>query len=362
MLLLKYVLGIYGRLLWRTLLALLVLYLIIDIMDHADDLGGLQGVADWSAYLSSVGVFALYQLMPAATLIAATVFLTGLAATSELTIMLSAGLSGRRIFAPVILVSLLLALGHPFLGELAHGWAQPEFERLRSQEPGSSPVRGIADVRGGDLWVRSPEGDRILHVGRFDLSPEQNRLQRVRVYDLEASVLVGRIQAPEARVETGDWLVLSQVQQVDLRSGQQWQLEQLRLQFPGLRTAAVASYRKLSEYSLAELWRDLQDLRQVGARWEPYLAELCSRLSRSLAIVVLPLMALPFGMQVQRSAGRVFGVALGMLMSLLYLGVDSMALALARAGALHPAISPFLANLVFMGVLALFWPRLRAVL
>jgi lipopolysaccharide export system permease protein len=102
--------------------------------------------------------------------------------------------------------------------------------------------------------------------------------------------------------------------------------------------------------SFRELYVYVNRLRQGGHRVHAYLVQLHAKLSFPLVHLIMAVVAIPFALASPRSGGRAVGVGVAIGISVGYWFVDSMALALARADLLPPALAAWTANIIFAGL------------
>jgi lipopolysaccharide export system permease protein len=81
-----------------------------------------------------------------------------------------------------------------------------------------------------------------------------------------------------------------------------------------------------------------------------YLVQLYSKLSFPLVHVIMALVAIPFALASPRSGGRAVGIGVAIIIAVGYWVVHSVALALAQADLLPPALAAWTANIVFAGI------------
>jgi lipopolysaccharide export system permease protein len=102
------------------------------------------------------------------------------------------------------------------------------------------------------------------------------------------------------------------------------------------------------ELTLPELWHALKDPPQ-GEPVSLYRADFHDRIIRSLSILVLPFLAIPFGVVSKRS-GRGFGLVAGVLLVLTYHKVEEFAAAYTSSGHASPWIAMWIPFLLFAGL------------
>ncbi|WP_027389826.1 LptF/LptG family permease [Chrysiogenes arsenatis] len=344
MILQRYLLKQYLVTLALTLVALLSLFLVIDSVEHFDELWLLTSWFSVVRYYASATIFALYQLLPAAVLIATILFGTHLSITNEIKVLLASGLSLRRLVAPAAVCAFFLMLGHFALGEVNYRMAMPAMKSTLKYE--AKQVQPLSEVVGGNLWVRSIDGNEFAVIHRFNLS--LHMFQGVEVFTLRDGVIVQRIDAASARL-FADGMELHDAHIESFTGLGRQHVPSLTLPFLGVDGAARAVGRELQEYSFSELLEDFPLVVASGQEWGRFVGEMGARLLASLAVLLLFLIAIPFGITLERSGGKAFAVARGLGIAVIYYLLSHLTAALGSAGALSPWLAPFLTLAICLG-------------
>lgn len=344
MILQRYVLKQYITTLLFTLIALLSLFLVIDSVEHFDELWLLTSWVAVARYYASAMIFALYQLLPAAVLIATILFGTHLSVTNEMKVLLASGLSLRRLVAPAAVCASVLMFGHFMLGEVSYRIAQPAMKSILKYE--AKQERPLSEVVGGNLWVRSLDGNQFAVIHRFNLSISM--FQGVEVFTLHHGVIEQRINAVSA-VLFPDGMELRDAHIESFTGGGRHEVASLRLPFLGVDGAARAVGRELQEYSFSELLADFPLVVASGQEWGRFVGEMGARMLASLAVLLLFFIAIPFGITLERSGGKAFAVARGLGIAVMYYLLSHLTAALGSAGALSPWLAPFLTLAICLG-------------
>lgn len=153
----RYLTGLYFKNLALVSGSLLAIYLLIDFFERADNFvqSGL-GVDAALGYLLLKTPLIFEQIMPASLLLSGVISLGLLNRHHELMALRSAGLSIRRITAPLLLAALATTL----LGLASSQWLVPptlsEINRIWYQEVKKEKPRGVE--RGGRIYYRGTDG------------------------------------------------------------------------------------------------------------------------------------------------------------------------------------------------------------
>lgn len=245
---------------------------------------------------------------------------------SEMAAMAACGLGGPRLYRPILLVALPLALAQGWLALQLVPWTDAERARLLEQAQLDMEVNAI---RAGSFQA-GMGGKRILYAQEVTDEP---RMRRVFIHvqrDDGASVM---LTAKEGHLETkpgGRYLVLSDGYRYEGRPGGA-DFRIVEFERHGLlirRSDPAAEGGKMAARPTAELWNS-DDPQEV--------AELQWRLSMPLGALVLAMLALPIGRASPRSGryGKLF------IAVLLYVGYVNL-LAFAQSWTEHGTIPPLL--------------------
>ncbi|MCA1779681.1 MAG: LPS export ABC transporter permease LptG [Xanthomonadaceae bacterium] len=198
----------------RVSLVLVGLYVSVDLVREAADLGEGYGVPEMLLYLLRTAPARLYDLFPFAILIGGVIALGRLNASQEAVAMRACGFHRWRIVshslaAALVLVGLVMAAGE-WLVPALETQARIERERARTGQVGMAP--------GQQLWVR--DGPFMIRAGLLIQNDfEQVGFTGLRFYELDADGQLQRlILASGASHRNGFWH-LFEARRLDLKSG-----------------------------------------------------------------------------------------------------------------------------------------------
>ncbi|HKJ75461.1 MAG TPA: LPS export ABC transporter permease LptF [Alphaproteobacteria bacterium] len=271
-----------------------------------------------------------------------------LSMTSELDALMSTGFGIPRLIAP----ALALAFALMILNLILAFWVQP-YSRyayrellfdLRSGALGASIKTGEFNKLGDGFALRIGEshdgGQRLVNLfaqkrhhngavtamsaeqGSFLRTNDENTiLLRLKDGEIISSDTAGTTPVV-LKFDTYDWPIkLPLVEKFRARGGANLEL------------------------TLPELWRALKHPPQ-GEPVSLYEADFHDRIIRSLSILVLPFLAVPFGVVSKRS-GRGFGLVIGVILVLTYHKVEQFAQAYVSLGNVSPWIGIWIPFLLF---------------
>jgi len=290
---------------------------------------------------------ALHDGLPVVMLVATIFLFLTLSRYHELTALKAAGVSLYRVSAPILGLSLLVAIGSGLFQELALPVLNERGDEVdRVKIRGQAPRHLQSRQR---LWVRS--GDSRFYRVEL-LHPGTNDMYGVTILELDREFrLVGRLDARRAHWTPAGWELSegayreigadNKVQTVPFG----WTALDLREEMDDF----IRIQKSVSAMSFWELKDYINQLEAAGFQIRKYLVELYSKLSFPLVNLVMVLVAIPFALQSPRG-GRLFGIGLAIAIMAGYLVVHFVALAFARADLLPPLIAAWTANVIFMGI------------
>ncbi len=298
----------------------------------------------------------VYQGLPVVMLVATVFLFLTLSRWHELTALKAAGISLYRTSAPILLFGVLVAAGAGLFQEFVMPTLEERGEEVeRVKIRGQLPRHLRSRTR---LWLRASD-TRFYRVEL--LSPASSELYGVTILDLGPGFqLRSRLDARRALWTPGGWeLTEGAIREIG-RDGQVTTLpfthttldlgETIRDFTEIQKPASAMSYRELREY--------VARLEAAGFQARKYLVDLHAKLSDPLKNFIMVLVAIPLALQAPRG-GRVYGIALAIVIMAAYLVVDYSARAFARAELLPPLLAAWTANVVFLGLGASLFLRAR---
>lgn len=342
-----YVGGRYLRVFALTFSALLALFYISTFIDISERL--LKGQASpgtIAAYMIFSTPEFVYFVIPIAVLLAVLVTIGILTKTSELTIMRACGVSLYRAAAPLLLLG-LLASGALFLVQekaLARGRTQAEVinDRMRGRPP---RVAGVLTRR----WMAGRSG-QLYHFASFD--PRAGELGRLSIFEMDAASwrMTRQTFTPRARFRGGVWVAEAGWVQTFPAAG-----APVRTALPAGPLAGVeppdyfgTEGTAAGKMSLPELRRYVADLESSGANAAAARVEYHRKIAFPLVTVIMTLLAVPFAVTTGRR-GALYGIGLGIALSIAYWFMLSIFTALGASGVLPPLLAAWAPNLFFAG-------------
>ncbi len=322
----------------------IAIFVVVDIIEKADVF------LDHNAPFPMIARFYLFrapevvvQVQPVALLLATFMALGQLNRFGELTAMRTAGLSLRRILAPVFAVAATGAVGALLIGEYVVPPANRERDRIYTvqiQDLHREDPRERADV----TYLGSD--GRIFYIRLYDSAAR--RMQDVSLQVFRSGDLVRRIDAASATWE-GDRWVFEKGFLRTFENGAEKAQAFTRMPVAGIAERPEDFAKKTpepDEMSYRELRAYVSRLRASGARVENYLVDLHLKLAFPLVNFIVVLIGAPLATRM-RMQGAALGFGLSVLIAFLYFAFMRTGQALGHNGALPPYLAAWLGDLVF---------------
>ena len=322
----------------------LVLFLVIDFVETADDfLSNRASVAEiFRYYLYRIpGVF--YMISPVAALVAVLITVSLRARTNEFTAMFSVGISPLRAFAPLIAGCTLLsafALGDSeILAPRANRMAR-EIARVRVR-----PGRVAAQFSLNRYWIRGENA--VLSAQVIDTGGRA--LHGFQYLEIDRDFrLVRRVDARIAEVaEGGRWRLRDGTERRADGDQQAEPFKEREFPFPesiqgfldGETPPGEMTFRQLSAYT--------GDSKSRGYDVRRFEVDLHAKLSYPLLNIIVGLIAIPIALRTPRTGGVWRSIGAGLLIGFFcWMGL-SASLSLGRMGMIPPPAAAWFPDLLF---------------
>jgi lipopolysaccharide export system permease protein len=351
LLLTRYVCRYFVRFFWGGLGACAALLLLIEIFDRLDEFIERQVLwqdAVW--YLALKLPEMLYQMVPAACLLASVFTFSTLSKYQEITAIRAAGLSPLRLARPLFLCGGVACLGLLVAQEYLLPYTNQAYNLIwRTRISHQKIDMRLGLFQQGQIWYRSPQ--RLWSVKLS--APLEQRLLGVTIYELDAAgVIRQRYDAAEARWDAQEgWTLLQGTHRTFDASGMFAGLPEVfaerRLPFPE-QLLEISTVRKQPEnMSLREILASARQARSEGLHDPLYLVEFHGRVAFAAVCIIMAGFGVPLALRSNRSGGAVRAVGLTLLGGFSYWIVHSIAMAFGHNGQLPPLVAAWSANFCF---------------
>ena len=335
-----------------TVLILVAVVLVIDVTENIDKFhrNGATNGEIFKYYLNFVPWVA--NLITPITTFIATVFITAqLAGRTEIVAILSSGISFRRMLVPYM-------VGAVCIGALSFalaGWVIPNSNKSRTEfemaYKGKADNNSLSNIHlqtrpNTFLYIRTYNND--ANMG-FDFS-----LEKVEGTEVVGKLIANRLTWNE---DSSHWQYMNwQYREIDslnetITKGRQMDTV-LNIHPSDFETI----YRAFDTMTMPELNREIDKIRSRGAQGvQTYLVEKWTRVSAPFAALILTFMGVIVSSRKTRG-GAGLKIAVGFVISFLFIVSYIIGKTYAEAGSMDPAISVWIPNILF-GSLSLIMYR-----
>lgn len=334
-----------------TLLVLLVLLALAGLFEFIGQLDNVQG--DFG--IPEALLFAAlrlpqlsFEMLPIATLIGSLLGLGGLATSSELVVIRTAGVSVVRLIGMVTVAGVVLTVLTALIGEFI-GPPLDYFARNMRNEAIFEQEEALDNA----AWIK--DGPIILNLEQINTEFE---LGGIYVYRFnEDNSLASIARAENAGIDETDRWILENFRATRFADdGVQVIETSLAVESFDINSEllGIALVKPIS-LSARGLMSYIGYLKQNGLSAERYEMELWARVARTATVVVMPVLALAFVFGSLRSAGHGTRLMIGVLIGLLYFLASEMLANSGQVFNLNPAVVTWLpsAALVLVTLFAL---------
>jgi lipopolysaccharide export system permease protein len=332
-----------------SLAAVVGLFLAVDFAEHATVLRGegwLLAAAELYLYRAAIVV---WQVAPAAMLLAAAVTASGLRKTREYTALRSVGLGPLRVAAPVIAVCALAAVSLAAFGDVVVVRASERAEQIMA-EKFNRTSRYAAAAQVQKRWFRGKDGRRVYNLRD---AGADGTYARVTVLELTDDFrLSRRLDAARMRpaAERGAW-VLEEVEERWFEGGGGFGRHAERTyRFDEDPESFAVRAGRPSQLRRAVLAEQAALRARLGLPTADFELEWHRRVSYPLAGIPAGLVALALALRRERKGHLTAALVEAVGVSFAYWALDGIALSLGHAGRLAPAVAAWAPAALFLAV------------
>ncbi len=339
-----------------TLLVLLVLLALVGLFEfikQLEDIRGGYGIPQALLFTLLTLPQLAFEMLPIAVLIGSLLGLGSLATNSEIVVMRTAGVSVARLAGMVAVTGLVLTILTAVIGEFI-GPPLDYFARtMRNQSRFEQQDRAA----GSAAWVK--DGPVIMHLERINPDFEFGALYLYRFNDDNSLQSIAR--AENAGLDDADKWVLENFRETRfdddgvhvVQSSLAVESFDVNADLLGITLVKPISLSSRGLLSYIDYLRK-NDL--SAARYE---TEFWSRVSKTVTVIIMPVLALAFVFGSMRSAGSGTRLLIGVLIGLAYLLASEMIANSGQVFNLNPAAVTWLPSIALCVVTGFALSRVR---
>jgi len=333
------------------LAALLALFAFLDLMRQIQSLG--QG----NYQLANILMFVLlsvpghvYELLPIAALIGTIFALVQLTAHSEYTVIRVSGISAQRMGWTLLQIGLPLVIASYIIGE----YVAPPSEQLAQQIRLKATSGVVAQEFRSGLWVK----DEQSFINVRNVLPD-TALEGIRIFEFDKNHRLRAISLAQRGGYRGEniWQLSEVTRTLFADSGVSVvTLPSMEWRFvlnPDILSVLMIVPEQMSAWNLYQYVTHLEGNQQKTSRYE---IALWGKLTQPLSILVMLLLALPFGYMQRRTGGVSAKIFAGIMLGLMFFMASQLFAKLGQLNDWHALFSATLPTLLFLlAALGMMW-------
>jgi len=337
----RYVLTGFLRGYITALLALAGFYILIDALANIDEFARASDVGLVAEYYINMLPVVIYQVSPAACLVAVLVRIGRLARDNEILAMRAAAISPARIVSPVMAAGVVIAVAIGLLGEFVITAAAPRAEDLHRQIRGRRAAQATRKIEN----LVGEHAGATYYIGELDLEAAIMRSVSLTRPDTGEDIV-----ADWAAWDGKCWVLHDGVRRVYSPDGRDVILEEA---FEELEVALdltpdelALSAREPESLRIGQLRKQIEYVRRQGSEPASAIYEIHMRLAAPLANVVTVLLGLIFALNLHRGGAIAgFGIAVGA--SIVYYLLVILCQTLHEGRVIWPEVAAWIPNILF---------------
>jgi len=353
--------GILSQYLMRTILTSTALVLVVllalaglfEFISQLDDVQGAYNTPQAILFAALRLPNLAFQMLPVSALIGSLLGLGGLAASSEIIVMRSAGLSVRKLAMMVGVAGFVMLVVTGLLGEFIGPPLDYYARNMRNEA-----IYGEDDNRfGNETWVK--DGPVYLHLERVNAEFDFGSLYVFRFN--KDNELASIAKAENAGIGEGDRWLLENFRETRFRNdGVQAVESSVAVESFAVNAEMLgSSMAKSTSLSARGLLSYIGYLKRNGLDASIYESELWYRASRTAAVMIMPMLALAFVFGSLRSGGAGARLVMGVGIGLAYYLSSEMLANSGQVFDLNPALLSWLPSAVLLLVTVIALARIR---
>jgi lipopolysaccharide export system permease protein len=321
------------------------IYLVVDFFERINAF--LFNKAPWpmiGAYFLNKFPAILFQVTPAAVLLAAMITLGVMSRHNEIMALKSGGVGLWSLVHPILGTVLLIFVGQLGLNEFIIPSTNQNARVIRDLV--IHKKKPMAAFKQSQVWIRGPH--QILNIQL--IRPETNTLEGLTLYRFKSNFeLVQRVDARSAQWKDGRW-VLTDASVTDFKrkgTPARKNYREMALTLPETPADLQIAEKNPDEMNFRELREYVQRIEHDGYDASKYRTAMHAAISFPFTTVIMAFLGIPLAVRKERGAGLARGIAYSVLISFVYLVVYSFIVELGKGGTLSPFLAAWLGNFIF---------------
>ena len=329
------------------LLAFILLFIVIDMMENLDDFidESVSGALIFQYYL--VFMPEIIRLILPISVLLACLFTSGkMANLNELTAIKASGVSLYRYMAPFLITAIIISAFTVYFS----GYLVPMANKHRVYIEQNFMKKGL--VRFGNNIFFQDDPNRIVTISYFDVAAGQaNQVSIQEFSPTDKTRIISRTDELRMKYNpnNNDWEMYEAIQRKFTDQGESLQKFHI-LEFKDLNFKpqdVIKKQRKLDEMTLTDLKNFANEQLRTGNDPTPTMIEYHSRIAFAFSSIVVVLFGLPISTN-KRRGGLSIQLGINLLITFLYLVFMKISQAFGKSGVLNPLLTAWFANFIFL--------------
>jgi len=353
----KYILREFLRFFLITCITFIALYVIIDFFEKSRMfMSNKATAAQMASYFLYSIPFIISMILPAAILLSTLLTYSFLSKFSEITAMKANGVSLYRIAIPALAVAAVVSVFLFFFTELVTPASIQKTEYIVKVDVQKQKTLGF--FKQNEIWYRSHNA--IYNFKLFDV--EKNILRGITINLLNSDfTLRERIDAERAEWENNHWVFFNLLD-TTFTSENVPQLawsKQKVISIPEQPNDFKIIQKDAEKMGYFELRRYVKKIQAEGYDVSKYRVDLHGKIAFPFVCLILVFIGMSFSVRSERAGGVMQSVAIGIFIGFSYWIVHAFCMSLGRSGILPVIVAAWTSNILFGGLAAFLFYRIR---
>jgi lipopolysaccharide export system permease protein len=354
----RYLIKQFLQTIFFAILALILIFVVIDMMENLDDFIDQNVPADVILHYYFVFTPEIIRLITPIAVLFGALFTAGKAAQlSELTAIKASGVSLFRFMLPFIIVT----FGISIFSILFSGYAVPMANKTKINIEMTYLKRGIS-FTGSNIFFQDTR-TRIISISYFDNNRNMAHTVSIQEFNRDdLTEITSRIDAKSISFDSlkNTWVAKNVTERHfgALKQSAKY-YDTLALGYVNFKPAdLLTKQQKPEEMNLSELRQYINTQYRAGNDPTNTLIEYHSRFAFSAASLIVLLFGLPISAN-KRKGGLAVQVGLNILVAFIYLVFMKISQAFGKNGVMDPVLTAWLSNLLFLAAAMVNLPRFK---
>ena len=343
----RYILREFLKILVLVLASVMAIFVIVDFTELARNIKN-NSVAFHTifAYYRFLSFQVLNWTLPISVLVATLVTFALLSKNNEVTALKSGGVSLYRAALPIVAVAAVISVFSYFILDYVLPYSNQRVATLKRKIEGKKP---IATSSAQKLWFYG-KGRYLINFLNYDR--DRQELSQVQVFEFHPTAfkLTRRVFAQRAKWNGRAWVF----EDGWIRSF----TDDGRTTYAPITTPLTLYYHETPEdfetdvrapdqMTFAQLHRYIANIRKTGYAADDLAVKLYTKTSWPFISLVMALIAMPFAFKMGPRGGALYGVAIALILGIVYWMVFAIFTKFGEVGNLPAMLSAWAANILF---------------